>query len=234
MINVGATNLIPLVRERAGAPFWDKVTDGYEEIRGARSEADILYLGNGSGWAPVPGIADVKATVAQKLNIQKSKGRDGSTIIDEGRDAAKVTITVTLWTPEQWSEFQEILSRYWRNFGKLPTSPEERQSGTTRTNENAVSVSHWCLQMLKIFTVVIQEISSPEPGPVAGAMKVTIKAVEYAPTSAKVTTRKVAGKANKVGLSDGFQQAGATSGLLQPPSVTAAAPTTPRTPVRGG
>lgn len=56
----------------------------------------------------LPGIATVDVEKARDIEVKKTKGDDGVNLEDNGRTPADVSITLTIWTVEQWTAWQRI------------------------------------------------------------------------------------------------------------------------------
>lgn len=67
--------------------FWDDSPDLW----------DTVVLGD----EQLPGIARVRATHGRKLDAKSAAGSNGARIVDKGYEAAKVEITLKIWTKEQ-------------------------------------------------------------------------------------------------------------------------------------
>lgn len=94
-----------------GVPFWDPVTRGYEGADYPGTSAwDQLKLAG----VQVPGVCSVLIVPKKKVEVKKVHGVDGGPTIERGHEAAKVTISVRLWTPSQWRLWQDLLQLIWR------------------------------------------------------------------------------------------------------------------------
>lgn len=68
------------------------------------SEAwNLLYLGG----RIFPGLATVKITGGQKIDVKDAPGSDGESTTQQGEKAKSVTITLRMWTEEQWTEYED-------------------------------------------------------------------------------------------------------------------------------
>ena len=83
-----------------GEPFWG----GSAEDAAAW---DACWLGDDF----LPGIVEVEVDKSRDVDEKKSKGQDGPRLSDDGYPAARVVITLRIWTAEQWDEWQEVYSR---------------------------------------------------------------------------------------------------------------------------
>lgn len=70
-----------------------------------RGPWDVVYL---AGRA-MPGVAEVSVQQGRKIDDRGSPGRNGARLIDKGSEAAKVTIRLRVWTPEQLAELQRSM-----------------------------------------------------------------------------------------------------------------------------
>jgi hypothetical protein len=148
-------------------PFWDLVEAGYEENK-ARHENpwDILFL-NGTR---VPGKSMVKVNPKHVIDCKKSTSQDGGPTITRGHEAARVDITITVWTPEQWKWLQVLMDSLWRKPGQ-----PLRVKGETK----AIMISHPKCAMWGVTSVLIESPSGPDDGPEKGSMVVSLKCIQY-------------------------------------------------------
>lgn len=71
----------------------------------ASTKWDVLILG---GYT-LPGIWDVEVTVERKVQVDKSKDKNGTTLTDNGYQGAKVSLKGRLWTDEQVARMYAIM-----------------------------------------------------------------------------------------------------------------------------
>lgn len=90
-------------------PHWDG--DG-----GAATAADPANIDRRTAWEKVvlggvtmPGVAEVSVQQGRKIDDRGSPGRNGARLIDRGAEAAKVTIRLKVWTPEQLAQLQRSM-----------------------------------------------------------------------------------------------------------------------------
>lgn len=78
----------------AAIPFWADFAEAWDYCRLGE---DIL-----------PGICEVSFENPRDVDKKKSKGKDGRTLTDNGSEGASGEIRVTIWTADQWDEWQTI------------------------------------------------------------------------------------------------------------------------------
>ena len=78
-------------------PFW--VDEGGDE-----QAWDFCWLGEDL----LPGLVEVEAGKSRDVDVQKNKGTDGAALSDDGYVPAAVTITLRMWTREQWAAWQDV------------------------------------------------------------------------------------------------------------------------------
>jgi hypothetical protein len=61
------------------------------------------------GGLELPGLAKVDIDLSEKLDVKKPQGGHGATITRDGYEPAKVSITLRMWEPAQFDEFQAIV-----------------------------------------------------------------------------------------------------------------------------
>lgn len=210
---------LAVTEQQNGAPFWDSSgdeEDGYEGPDYMTDPHDVAFL-NGS---KVPGITRIKCTGKKKIDVPKATSRDGGPTTDRGHEAARLEITVTLWTPAQWKIWQEITKKLWRP----PNAP------LSDSDIKAISIYHpsCSSEPLSVFSILIETYESAEWSPQKGAV-VRIKAVQFIPHKAADVTRAVRGAG--VPVTKEFAEA---KGSAPPkPSTTDAVPVLPTPPSRG-
>lgn len=162
-------------------PFWDSNESGYEE--GKVTEAwDICTLGG----QVLPGITEVTGSPGIKTDIQKANGRDGAAIVQRGYIPAQIEISVTIWTPAQWTIWQQdVMPKIWRRPGKLDFNDQKKKIGASDlevAKTAAIQIAHPEAASIGVTAIMITSISSPRPtSGVAGARTIKIKAIEYVP-----------------------------------------------------
>ena len=148
-------------------PFWDSPRGAYFQL--------VPDLGQGSLWdtctlggRQLPGIVRCEGEPGRKWDVKTGPGTDGATITDQGFEPAKPTITVTIWTPAQWLELQDILAALVPRPGKSATK-----------SPPAVPITHPALNAVGIDKVLILSVASLKPGSVRGTMEQSIKCIQW-------------------------------------------------------
>lgn len=150
-------------------PFWDR--PGAGEVRVSPGEASLWNVGT-LGGRELPGLLKVDgAEVSRKWDVKTSPGTDGATITDQGYEVAKPTLTLLLWTSDQWDTWQDIAANLLPKPGKASKKPPR-----------PVPVTHPALDSVGVNNVIILSISAPKPASPKGAFEVTIKTVQWLPS----------------------------------------------------
>lgn len=159
-------------------PFWD----GYSTFtNGVVTGPAFGSLYSDNPWDVVilgterlPGISKGRGFPTLGIDKKKSKGRDGLAFSVNGYLPGPVEIESVIWTPEQWSKWQEIIPGIWRR----PTT------GSVKGSALAITVSHPAFQFVGINKLVIIGIAPPEKGAFSQSMVIKLKALEFVPPGA--------------------------------------------------
>lgn len=132
---------------------------------------NIVWLGD----FQLPGKAEVQLTKSRRIDVQTSPGSDGAYLVDKGIDPAQISITLSQWNEEQWSDWVEI-------FPQL----DPQTAGTKR---RPLEIYHPLPLTSGISTVYVQEISvnHPESG---GVRTINIKCIQWFPAPKPAKTKK--------------------------------------------
>ena len=150
-------------------PFWNDSGQGQDQW-------DRLLMADNI-W---PGLAEISGSgVKRRMDVKKTKGKDGGTLKDNGMDPAKINISLRLWTAEHWKKFNEL----------LPLIHPKRKGGSRTPTE----IVHPQCNALGISTIYISQISFPELDRSSGVMTVSMSAIEWMPAPAPV--KRAAGTA---------------------------------------
>jgi hypothetical protein len=139
------------------------------------SDWDKMALGD----FDVPGHVVVVSKKDKKMDVLNVAGQDGATINHLGVEPVEMDITITLWTPEQFANYERLVGfvtpKSFPGFPKpLPPGIAGPPEDPTRpTAASSFSVRHPPLNMMGVTEIYIYEIGSLMPGPVFGA-KVTV------------------------------------------------------------
>lgn len=204
-------------------PFWD----GYSTFaNGVISGAAQGPLFSPNPWDVViinnkrlPGIGKAHGEPTLGIDKKGSKGRDGAVFSVNGYVPGPIQIESTIWTPEQWSEWQKIVPFIWRR----------PNAGSVKGAALAVSISYPSLQHAGINRVVIVGFSPAQPGSFRGSMVIRLKALEFVPPGA-VNNAIVKPKPNDVPIAQRYQRKNAPP----PPSAGGNGLTGPRPSTQGG
>jgi hypothetical protein len=116
----------------------------------------------------LPGVSKVEVSSAIKINVKESAGKNFSYLTSEGYKPCDVIITTTIWTPEQWRDWQlNVLP----NIKPLPAKQ--------KLSSLALSIEHPACAAQYIFAICIETISGPTNSSEKGAKEFKIKATQY-------------------------------------------------------
>jgi hypothetical protein len=141
----------------AGIAYWDD--------RGQPIDWEIVYLA-GVGW---PGVAEVSgAGCSRKIDVQKTKGEDGAALKDEGYEPARLTITLKIYSAQDWQRLQELLPLI-----------HPRKKGGART---PIDICYPSVNLLGITQIYIDKIPIPaKPSAEDGILVLELSAIEWFP-----------------------------------------------------
>lgn len=168
----------------ADLPFWtydgdlDKAADSPIVVPG---EWDSLILHG----AAMPGLATVDVEQDLKVDSKRAPGRSGASPTFHGRDPAKFTIQIIVWTKSQLDDLQQRLLDIW------PPDIEKKAP-------QSWDMEHPNLALLGIKGGIIRRITGLKPGPVSGARTMTLTCEEYRKGSAKKVTKTFKGSVPNV------------------------------------
>ncbi len=132
-----------------------------------------------------PGLATVKCMPQREIDKKKRHGSDGATLTIYGYLPGEVSVTVEIWTDEQWTKFQQLL-RFLYNY---PTKdPQGTQLG--------IDIHHPEVDLWKIKSVVFVSASSSSKGQAFGSKIWTLKFIENVPPPKKSATRTIKGSSS--------------------------------------
>lgn len=149
----------------ADVPFWLVATtvDKEEEATYAPAgEWDKLVIKG----RPVPGLAQVDASAALKVDQKKGAGKNGATPTFHGRNPAKIDVQIVIWTEPQLSALLDQLADYW------PSEPDKK-------SPKPWDMYHPNLALLGIKSAYIVGVSSLKRGPVAQSKMMTWTLQEF-------------------------------------------------------
>jgi hypothetical protein len=142
-------------------------TDEDVRLFGNRLDAwNVLVL---QGRA-VPGKAELRGGQGAELAVDKKKARgaSGATLTMGGREPARATVRLTLWTAAQWGRFCDLCDRTFHATSLRPaTSP--------------LSCEFPPLTAIGVDAVLVSRVGPPQPGSVAGTLEVDLELLEFRP-----------------------------------------------------
>jgi hypothetical protein len=160
-----------------GLPFWDK-----DEV-GRRSQNAVTTFWNqdfpdprepAGAWDRLlindflcPGVATVEAEPHRRVDRKLPKQSNHEKVTVTGYTPSDITITIKVWTAEQFRILQEhFLDRIW--------------AGPSKGTNPAVTVVHHQLALVKCNPMMlITSISTLRDGPEQGTKVLAIKGIEY-------------------------------------------------------
>lgn len=129
-------------------------------------EWDTLILGADT-W---PGLARVEVTRSQKWDDAEAKGAHGQEPKYQGRGVAGLTITVIVWTSEQYELLEELVAR-------IEPEPGAETPGP-------LDIAHPVARFRRIRKVKVESIDGPDEED-SGQWSITIHAKEMSPIETK-------------------------------------------------
>lgn len=152
--------------------FWAPVVNGEAIGFHGPLYASGAYARCTLGGEPLPGNVEVSITKARAVDKKKAPGNDYARTTIHGIEPAEVTITLTLWTPEQVDRLNEVWPKLFPPGGK--SKPDK-----------ALDIVHPAAKLHDIKSVVVVSGSGPNPASPARARAFVIKAIEWRPASKK-------------------------------------------------
>lgn len=145
---------------------------------GAGGQQDTAWLFAWLGEDLLPGIAfPVKCSKSRDVDAKKAKGSDGVTLEDNGYTGAKVSITLHIYTPEQWAAWQAV----------RPKIDPQRPGGTRAP----LDILHPEPNEAGVTQVYVKTIESDSPTAKGGKI-IKLECIEWFPQPKPV--KKAAGK----------------------------------------
>jgi hypothetical protein len=207
-------------------PFWDAISDGYEGPLYSPNPWETVVI---DGYK-LPGICKVTATSKQRIEIKKTKGKDGAKTILLGIDPSSVDIEIMIWTSVQLAELVKVLRAIWRRPSKAANADREQPTTADVTAQAALTIETPACAMVNILSVVLEGVQPLVLQP-DGTAKMKITAIQYIKPPAKSTVRRVDGS-GRVNIAKPFQGSQNASAIHRP-SEHEAGPTVPQPPRRG-
>lgn len=168
----------------------------------------------------VLGLAVVDVSLGRKIESKSAAGSDGATVRDKGYEAARLTITLSLWEREHFVSLQGLLVRI---------NPRSRLTARV-----PLSISHPACALLGVTAVYVERVGGLKPSGEAGMWSMEIHCVEFAPpTPARRNVTRVPAASPDAGLDQATAfadntaahpgQAAASLSPIPPPSPSATA-----------
>lgn len=135
--------------------------NGYEGALFATNRWETVIIGGNQ----LPGLCEVDAKPKKRHDKRGAAGEDGTSTTMHGYEGAEVTVSVRIWTPQQWTEFKRVRALFWPAFGK--------------GNSPSFDIDHPDLANLGIKSVKVVEVGTGRPGKAKGEKVFPIKCVEF-------------------------------------------------------
>lgn len=143
----------------AAQPFW--VTDDQSDLAW-----DFCWLGEDL----LPGIASLSVETAREIDVQRQKGSNGANLSDDGYEPATVSITLQIYTADQWATWQKVRPKIDpRNAGGLKrplqiVHPETADAGVENVYVRRISTSNPSARSGKTISIdCIEWFPAPKP-----------------------------------------------------------------------
>jgi hypothetical protein len=137
-----------------GAPFWGNAPRSWQKVR--------------LGGLELPGTASVTGSVRQRYDKKKVPGKGGATYTVLGTEPGKVEIVLTLWTDEQFEDYQRLVPLF-----RPPKTKTKRKAGTPLT------IEHPNCTLYNIKAVVVMEAGMAEDAGEPGVKRVKLSCEEF-------------------------------------------------------
>jgi hypothetical protein len=133
----------------------------------------------------LPGVSVVDCNSSIRLDIKQAPGRQFATITGTGMKPIDVNIVTTIWSPNQWIQWQLIIMPMVRPF------PGAKYSKQPIIHKIASPVS----EFHDIEFITVETITGPTKCSLYGAREMKIKAIQWDPASnsKNVATKTAAG-----------------------------------------
>lgn len=157
-------------------PFWDpsarpQGAPGAPYVIGTPSAWDTVFLAG----RPVPGVVRLDGYRQRRVDAKPSLGTDGATLTHTGHDPSEIQLKITIWTPEQLADYEEVLKIFATTIaGKAPPPP--------------VDIAHPALAIMGITSVYPKKVTFLRPTGVKGAMEAEWHFTEFVPKQAATST----------------------------------------------
>jgi hypothetical protein len=143
---------------------------------------DVVFL---NGFA-LPGVSKVEVSGARKLDVKQSAGRHFSTVTDMGYKPIDVIVTTTIWTPQQWIDWQLNI---------LPMI-EPLPNATYSKKPDSYNIVHPATQSRGVQAICIETLTGPHPSHLGwSAREFKIKAIQWSKAFQASATNTVKGGA---------------------------------------
>lgn len=152
----------PTIRDTPGIDTL--VGHGMSDLPQGASPWDFVYVDG----QLLPGIAKVSGQRRHRIDQPQGNGQTGLLNVHTGFDPGEIIIHLTMWTPQQWVRFKQVLQL----FQPAPKNGDFAYQ--------AVDVSHPGLEMLGIRRMYVVNVSVPQLAP-SQKVEVLIQAIEFLP-----------------------------------------------------
>ena len=152
-------------------PFWyeHSLPESFYLIKLITNPWDIVTLNGGGVNVVLPGISEVTPTNSMKLDRKEAPGKHFSVLTDYGYKPIDLVIVETLWSPQQWIDFQLYVMPLMRpppgaNYPKQP---------------KVLSVQHPSTAVHGIDMIMIETITGPKKSSIKGAREFQLKCSQW-------------------------------------------------------
>lgn len=130
---------------------------------------DLFVIPSAGGY--LPGACEVSCHRYRDLDKKKPKGDDGARLTLHGLEPAQVEIAVTIWTPQQLKDLQEMWAIMFTQ-----SAPADKNG---KYSIESFDVSHPVLKTHDVKSIVFQGGEGPVPGRVPKTRTFIIRAIEF-------------------------------------------------------
>lgn len=132
------------------------------------------------GGQRLPGIVEVTATPSKKADTKKASASHGAKTTIHGTDPAEASISITIWTLEQWQVFIPIMHALWPRPGKTGAALTNAVDLAGNPVGSAFDVDHPEFQLVGIGSVII--LRAPTSKKARAGKTWTFGCIEFQPS----------------------------------------------------
>ena len=128
------------------------------------------------GGMVLPGLATVTTKARKRFDVKKKKGANGAGLAFQGYDPSDVTITLRVWTEEQFDALQSAMPL-------LKSKAVAGASAQAIAAQDALDLNHPNAALLGIHSVVVEAVDGLVDVQPKGVKQMLIHCLEYVPPS---------------------------------------------------